>query len=125
MTETKQHLLPGPDHPIRVLPGGAPVTATIGGTVIASTSRPLLLEEATDLPVYYFPREDVEFAGLTRTDHQTHCPYKGDCSYFTVTAGENVGTNAAWSYEQPYDAVSEIAGYIAFDPDQVDVNVMD
>ena len=38
---------------------------------------------------------------LDRTTHQTRCPYKGDASYFTVTAGGLVRQNAVWSYENP------------------------
>jgi len=125
MTETKQRRFPGPDHPISVQRGGAPVTATFDGTVVAATSRALLLDEADYGTVYYFPREDVDPAFLTPSDHTTYCPYKGDCSYFTLHTEGRTEADVAWSYEQPYEAVAEIAGHIAFYPDKVDVTVMD
>ena len=57
---------------------------------------------------------------LERTQHQTHCPYKGDASYFTVTAGGLVRENAVWSYENPFPAVAEIREHLAFYPNKVD-----
>ena len=55
-----------------------------------------------------------------RTDHSTHCPYKGDAAYYTLTAGGVVAKNAVWSYEQPNPAVKDIAGHLAFYPNKVD-----
>jgi uncharacterized protein (DUF427 family) len=57
---------------------------------------------------------------LTSTDHHTHCPYKGDASYFTITVDGHSADNAVWSYEQPYPAMAEIKDYLAFYPDRVD-----
>jgi uncharacterized protein (DUF427 family) len=57
---------------------------------------------------------------LTRTAHATYCQYKGDGAYFSIPAGGEKAANAVWTYEAPYDAVAEIAGYVAFYPDRVD-----
>ena len=57
---------------------------------------------------------------LEKTAHGTHCPYKGDASYYTIKAGDRVAENAVWSYETPYPAMHEIAGHLAFYPDRVD-----
>jgi uncharacterized protein (DUF427 family) len=57
---------------------------------------------------------------LTRTDHATYCPYKGDCSYFSIPLGGERSINAVWTYEAPYDAVSAIKDYVAFYPNRVD-----
>jgi uncharacterized protein (DUF427 family) len=123
MTEaTRPRLTPGPSHPITITPSEVPVTATLDGVVVATSTQALILAEASYPPVYYFPREDVLERALTRTDHETYCPYKGECGYFTVAAGSQTESNAAWSYEQPYDAVAEIAGHIAFYPDRVEVS---
>jgi uncharacterized protein (DUF427 family) len=118
---TRPRLTPGPDHPITVTVSDAPVTATVDGVAVASSDRALVLAEASYPPVYYFPREDVTMTQLSATDHESYCPYKGDCSYFSIDAGGRSLENAAWSYEAPYDAVSEIAGHIAFYPDRVQV----
>lgn len=122
MSQTSRpHLIPGPDHPITITTSQAPVTASLDGVVVASSERALVLAEASYPPVYYFPREDVALEHFTSTDHETYCPYKGECSYFSVEAGGRSETNAAWSYERPYDAVAEIADHIAFYPDKVTV----
>jgi uncharacterized protein (DUF427 family) len=57
---------------------------------------------------------------LERTDHATHCPYKGDCAYYSIPVGGERSTNAVWTYEAPYVAVAEIKDHVAFYPDRVD-----
>ena len=112
--------LPGPDHPITIGPAGGHVTVRAGGAVIASSDRALALREADHPPVLYIPREDVAMDRLRRTERHTHCPYKGDCAYFSVAAAGPLGENAAWSYESPYPAVAAIREHLAFYPDRVD-----
>ena len=107
------------DHPITIT--GAPyrVRVTFAGQVVADTRRALSLAEASYAPVMYIPREDVDLATFERTDRKTHCPYKGEASYYSIHAGDRTAQNALWSYEQPLEAVSAIAGYMAFYPDRV------
>jgi uncharacterized protein (DUF427 family) len=93
---------------------------TFAGRVVADTARALLLQEASYPPVAYVPRQDVDMSLLVHTAHKTHCPYKGDASYYLIRAGERVTENAIWSYEQPKTDVAEIAGYVAFYPNRVD-----
>jgi uncharacterized protein (DUF427 family) len=112
--------MPGPDHPITISPAGGHVTVRAGGAVIASSDRALALREADYPPVLYIPREDVAMDRLQRTEQYTHCPYKGDCAYFSIVAAGPRGENAAWSYESPYPAVAAIRGHLAFYPDRVD-----
>jgi len=57
---------------------------------------------------------------LRRTTHQTYCPYKGDCSYYSVPVGGERSLNAAWSYENPHPAMAAIEGHLAFYPDRVE-----
>jgi len=57
---------------------------------------------------------------LERTDHVTYCPYKGDCNYYSVPAGGKKSVNAVWSYEDPFPAVEEIRGHVAFYPERGD-----
>jgi uncharacterized protein (DUF427 family) len=54
------------------------------------------------------------------TDHSTHCPYKGDASYFSIVADGRTVANAVWSYEQPFPAMTQIKDHLAFYPDRVD-----
>jgi uncharacterized protein (DUF427 family) len=57
---------------------------------------------------------------LERTDHATYCPYKGDCSYYSLPLGGARSVNSVWTYEAPYTAVAAIKDYVAFYPDRVD-----
>jgi len=61
----------------------------------------------------------VDFSQLERTDHATYCPYKGECSYYSIPAGGRKSVNAVWSYEDPFPAVAQIEGHVAFYPDRV------
>lgn len=123
MSMTKEHLTPGPDHPITIEPTGQRVTVTAGNQVIARTDNALTLREASYPPVQYLPLDDVDRSALRPTDHETYCPYKGEASYFTVTTPDGELDNVIWTYEQPYEAVAEIGGHVAFYPDRVDVHV--
>ena len=111
---------PGPDHPITIARNPQRVCVRFAGRVIADTTRALTLKEANYPPVQYIPREDADMSAFTATKHRTHCPYKGDASYFTLSSGSRTAENAVWSYEQPFPAVQEIAGHLAFYPDRVD-----
>ena len=66
---------------------------------------------------------DVAAAALSRSDTTTYCPYKGDASYYDVTAAGDTIDDVIWTYEQPYPAVAGIAGHVAFYPDKADVVV--
>ena len=112
--------LPGPDHPIAIARNDKRVRVSFAGKVIADTTRALTLQEAAYAPVQYIPREDADMSLLTPTAHASHCPYKGDASYFTITADGRTSDNAVWSYQQPFPAMAEIKGYLAFYPKRVD-----
>jgi uncharacterized protein (DUF427 family) len=96
------------------------VRVRFAGRTIADTTRALTLQEAHYPPVYYIPRADADMSALTRTAHRTHCPYKGDASYFTIAADGRTAENAVWSYEQPFPAVADIKECLAFYPNRVD-----
>jgi uncharacterized protein (DUF427 family) len=112
--------LPGPDHPITIEPNPRRVRVTFNGRVVADTTQALTLREASLQPVQYIPRQDVDMALIARTDHATHCPYKGDAAYFSVTAGGRTAENAVWTYEAPYPAMAAIKDHLAFYPSRVD-----
>ena len=115
-----------PGHRLAVKPAGARVRVTFKGELIADTRDAIALEEAmrpggsTVAPVvYYIPRKDVKMERLERTAHRTHCPFKGDASYFSLKNGPE---NAVWSYEQPYDEMTAIKELVAFYPDKVEIS---
>ena len=117
---TKPVKIPGPDHPITIERNPARIVVTVAGRVVADTREALTLREAHYPAVQYIPRKDVKMALLDRTDHTTYCPYKGDCSYFSIPLGGERSVNAVWSYEAPYAAVASIKDHLAFYPDRVD-----
>jgi uncharacterized protein (DUF427 family) len=106
-----------PDHRITTKPAGGRVRVTFHGELIADSRDAIVLEEGTYPPVYYLPRQDVKMQRLARTAHSTHCPFKGDASYFSLVDGPE---NAVWSYERPYDEMAAIKELVAFYPDKVD-----
>jgi len=115
----KQVKRPGPDHPISIQRNPARIVVSVAGRVVADTRNALTLREAAYSPVQYIPVEDVDFSQLKRTDQATYCPYKGDCTYYSVPAGGKKSVNAVWSYEDPFPSVAQIKGHLAFYPDRV------
>ncbi|WP_257165370.1 DUF427 domain-containing protein [Bradyrhizobium sp. SRS-191] len=111
--------LPGPDHPITITPNPRRVRVIAHGVVIADTTHALTLKEASYPAVHYVPRADANMTALQKTDRVTHCPYKGDASYFSIAVGGKTLDNAIWSYEAPFPAMAEISGHLAFYPDKV------
>ena len=118
--KTKQVKLPGRDHPISIQHNPARVVVSVAGREIADTRNALTLWEADYPPVQYIPARDVDFSQLERTDHATYCPFKCDCSYYSIPAGGRRSVNAVWSYQEPFPAVEQIKGRVAFYPDRVD-----
>lgn len=112
--------LPGPDHPITITPNRSRVRVIFAGQVIADSTRALTLTEAGYKPVQYIPRADAKMDLLTPTSHASHCPYKGDANYFSIETAGRRSDNAVWCYEQPFPAMTEIAGRLAFYPSRVD-----
>lgn len=108
-----------PEHLVETKRAGVRVQVTFNDEVIADSEDAIKLEETGCDDVYYLPRSDVKMERLTRTTHRTHCPFKGDASYFTLSNGRTA-ENAVWSYEAPYDEVSVIKDRLAFYPDRVD-----
>jgi uncharacterized protein (DUF427 family) len=111
---------PGPDHPITIVRNPKRVLVSIAGRVVADTRDALTLREASYPTVQYIPRKDVDMALLARTTHSTYCPYKGDCTYFSIPLGGERSVNAVWTYETPSAAVSAIKEHLAFYPGGVD-----
>ena len=114
-------LTPGPDHPIDITPAKTRWRAMYGEHVIADSGDVLILTEASYAPVAYVPRADVSMEYFSRSERQTHCPYKGDAAYYTILMDGRFAENAVWTYEEPYPAMESIRGRLAFYPDKVEV----
>lgn len=121
----RKRLIPDANHPISIVKCSSTVVVAKGSLQLARTRDALTLKEASYPPVQYIPRRDVDMSQLERSQHVTHCPYKGEASYYSIPALGEVGRNSVWTYETPFDAVSDIAGYLAFYPDRVSIELVD
>ena len=114
---------PTAEHPITVTPTEGHVTVRVCGQVVAETDEALSLQESTYPVVQYIPIAAVDADALRRSDTTTYCPYKGEANYYHLGIGDETVDDAIWTYEQPYPAVAQIAGHVAFYPDKADVAV--
>ena len=103
-----------PDHKVVEVPVTGKLRVQVGADVFAESTDVIEVIEDRNPPRYYFPREDVRMDTLTRSDTHTHCAFKGDASYFSLTFGDGKVIDAAWTYETPYDEHRALAGRIAF-----------
>ena len=84
------------------------------GAVIAESDDALELLEGDYDGVVYFPRSSIAMAFLDDSEQTTHCPHKGDASYFHIAAKSSTIKNAAWSYQNPKAEVAQIKDHLAF-----------
>jgi uncharacterized protein (DUF427 family) len=110
----------GPRHKILFSPFPRRVRAIFGDETLFDTDSAMLLHESNILPALYVPVADVRFDLLTKTEHSTHCPFKGDASYWTITAGGRTSENSVWGYETPTTEAPWLEGYLAMYWDQLD-----
>lgn len=110
-----------PTYRVDLVPETRRVRVTYGGAVIADSRDALRVEETGHEPVLYLPEKDVRTELLRATDHKTHCPFKGDASYWTIEVpGGKRSENAVWGYRAPFDETAGLAGYYAFYKNRVD-----
>lgn len=115
--------IPGPDHPITIAPLNGRVTVHFKGVQVAQSDNALELNEAQYPSVIYVPRSDISIEHYVRTEHRTHCPYKGDANYYSLSANGETAVDAVWTYEAPYPSVKQIEGHVAFYPNKVTLKV--
>ena len=108
-----------PDYRVDLERSSDRVQVRFNGEIIADSGRTLIVREMQLAPVVYFPRRDVRFDLLEKTDHETFCPFKGEASYFSLRLGSRIEENVIWSYEEPFDEVAGLKDYMAFYPERV------
>src|SRR2546428_12025373 len=113
---SKPTKIPGPDHPITITPTKGRVMVTVNGKRVADTREALTLKEAGYPAVQYIPRKDVDMTRLQRSSHQTYCPYKGDCAYYSIPAGGARSAVRSWAFAGPYGAPSPILQSLGSSP---------
>ena len=99
----------GPAHTLYFEPYERRMRAQLDGETVIDTTGGMLLYESNIAPVLYVPTSDVREDLLTRTEHSTHCPFKGDATYWSVGEHENV----LWGYEDPIESASFLRGFMA------------
>ncbi|MDQ2634771.1 MAG: DUF427 domain-containing protein [Pseudomonadota bacterium] len=108
-----------PTHRITVEPFDGAVTVVFSDAILASTDKALVLREADHPPVFYIPFKDIYFELLNRSETSTHCPHKGDASYWNASAVGEAVNDVMWAYEDPFDEMLLIKDHGAFHPDKV------
>jgi class 3 adenylate cyclase/uncharacterized protein (DUF427 family) len=107
------------EYEIRFEPCPRRVRVEYNGTWVADSQRVIIVHETRQAPAYYFPREDVQLRLLEKTAQVTHCPFRGNATYWTLRTAGGVAENAAWSYEEPYAEGAPIKAHVCFDPQRV------
>ena len=120
MTEPERHQGSAADYRIHVEPSPKRVKVVFNDVTVADSGQALVLHETRLPPVYYLPREDVRLDLMKRTDYRTHCPFKGNASYWTLDVADQRAENAVWSYEDPFDQTAGLKDYVAFYEDRVE-----
>ncbi len=87
------------------------IRALLDGHTVLDTARGRLLHESNLLPRFYFPIADLDRDMLVESDHTTHCPFKGDATYWHLRVGDRLEENAVWRYEQPIGPATWLGGY--------------
>jgi uncharacterized protein (DUF427 family) len=117
MTTTTIHA-PGNDaHFMHVKSVPARVRVRKGDKVLAESADALRIMETGRGPydpMIYIPEGDVTGPLQSVDGKSTHCPLKGDASYFTLN-----GDEIAWTYDRPLDVSTILKGHIAFYPNKV------
>ncbi len=111
--------------PPALVPDDRLVEVRVGRQLIAKTRRAIRILETASPPTFYLPREDVAMEHLEAAPGGSFCEWKGKASYFDVVPAGAQGRQAAWSYPEPFEEMSAIAGYISFYPGRVECYVDD
>jgi uncharacterized protein (DUF427 family) len=111
---------PEPGRALYLEPSPKRVRAELAGETIADSRNVLMLQEGGLQPTYYFPARDVRSDLLEPSDRVTHCPKKGDASYYTVRVGDRVEEAVAWYYPAPLAGAAGLKDMIAFSWNRID-----
>ncbi len=105
---------PPPGKALYLEPTPKRMRVEVGGVTIADSRRAMMLHEGGQQPIYYFPPQDVRADVFEDSDRHTHCPKKGDASYYTIRAGGEEVKDGAWYYPDPLPGAPPIKDLIAF-----------
>ena len=112
-----------PNYEVKIEPTSTHIRVLVGDTVIADTHNAVAVTETKHRPVLYLPREDLDESLLSATDTSTHCPFKGDASYWSVTTSDGTLVDVMWSYLTPFDECLALQNYVSFYTDRVQLEI--
>jgi uncharacterized protein (DUF427 family) len=110
-----------PYHRVDILASSRHVRIEVDGTTVAESARPVILFETGLPPRYYLPISDLRTDLLTPSASQTHCPYKGTATYWSVDTGKGAHPDLVWAYRAPLAESQKIAGLVCFYDERADV----
>ncbi len=111
---------PEPSYRLAIEPSPRRVRVVFRRVVVADSRRALLVHETRLPPVYYLPKTDVRMDLLEPSAYRTHCPFKGDASYWHLRVGDETAANAVWAYEEPLPEAEALRGMLAFYRNRMD-----
>jgi uncharacterized protein (DUF427 family) len=112
-----------PNTRVDILPSSRHIRIEVDGVIVAESTKPTLLFETGLSTRYYLPKTDVRMDLLAPTSSSSHCPYKGEASYWSLTLGHRAVEDIAWSYRTPLPESQKAAGLVCFYPEKVDLYV--
>jgi uncharacterized protein (DUF427 family) len=118
--DTRNYTIQAPAHRILFEPDPRRLRAFVGDTLVLDTVGAHLLHETGIRPVVYIPLGDIDAALLERSETTSHCPFKGDATYWSVRVGDDVRADAVWAYEDPLEEAGWLRGFAALYFDRVD-----
>jgi len=114
------YTIEAPAHRILFEPDARRLRAFVGDTLVLDTRRAHLLHETGIRPVAYVPLEDFAEGLLEKTATTSHCPFKGDASYWSLRVGDELREDAVWGYEAPLGGARWLRGFAALYPAKAD-----
>ncbi|RZS92272.1 DUF427 domain-containing protein [Aquimarina brevivitae] len=85
------------------------MVAKWNGKIVAESDNTIVIEGN-----HYFPPSALKKEYFLPSDTHTHCPWKGEASYYTLKVGDKENKDAAWFYPEAKKPAKEIEGYVAF-----------
>ncbi len=108
---------------VDILASSRHVKVVVDGVTVAESHQPRILFETGLPPRYYMPLSDLRLDLMTPSPTESHCPYKGTASYWSLETGQKRYDDFVWTYRTPLPESQKIAGLACFYNDKVELYV--